>query len=704
MLYRQASVALRAEVTSSTDFDLKIEGNCTPDSREAIICDIEAALGEHDTFSVRQTLSSSDKCNLDACWYLRTHETLTARRRGSPGAPFCWLPLPDWVVEGLSAFSRRDESCRVPDHVWMPRGLMPYQQTAVRRALAQEGCALLADEMGLGKTVQALAIIAQYLDQEGPALVVTPSSLGAVWRQQALQWLKALKPSEIQLVRSAREHPRSHAKLVIVPYALFIRAKALSSTPSGQPWQIVACDEAHCLRNPDSQRGKVLLPVLHRARRRLLITGTPTPKQASEAYTLLHGLKQLSCDFNEWCSRYGGKFTEQREAEIAALLYEVMVRRTKASVLDQLPPKHRRRIELQLPAKALRQLKSEKADDLGMAGDDHFRLLSKLKEAATQEYVDYLLEASEEKFLLFAHHISMLDALSAVLDRHGTSHIRIEGATKVEERVKLIQKFQEDPRCRVAVLSVTAAGEGITLTAAARVVFCELCPAVPGVIEQAEARVHRLGQRAGSVDVHFLVVEGTGDDRVFQRLEARGSAVEKVLVDNFTQPAASVGVAEEAVRAVAVRTSSTAAAATSSAPPRKRLRRASLDSVLDEQIGKAQAELDSRIGRCAEPQVLSLESLPLKRAASTVGRGRASRAVLAKLPAADPEEVTKEVEMPAEIVAEIRNEDEALPEASAVDAPLQAEESEEIKSKAEPEDPLSSLLDELLDAAQKKIK
>merc|ERR1712187_912255 len=79
--------------------------------------------------------------------------------------------------------------------------------------------------------------------------------------------------------------------------------------------------------------------------------------------------------------------------------------------------------------------------------------------------------------------------------------------------------------CRVAVLSITAAGEGLSLTEASLCVFCELCPAVPGVIEQAEARVHRIGQKAGEVDVHYLVVEGTHDEKVLARLDSRSYSV-----------------------------------------------------------------------------------------------------------------------------------------------------------------------------------
>jgi len=173
---------------------------------------------------------------------------------------------------------------------------------------------------------------------------------------------------------------------------------------------------------------------------------------------------------------------------------------------------------------ALRKLEARNPGDL----EAIFKELARVKEAAAEQYVEYLLEASTSKFLLFAHHKSMMDALEKAVVKHGTEFIRIDGSVQAMQRAGLVERFQREPNCRVAVLSVTAAGEGLTLTAASLCVFCELCPAVPGVIEQAEARIHRIGQRS-SVDIHYLVVEGTKDTEVFQRLEQRSLEVARAI-------------------------------------------------------------------------------------------------------------------------------------------------------------------------------
>jgi len=604
MVTSGAGVLVRAEVASASELILVVEGVRSPELLETVVSKLQGVCGIGD--SIRRQLSSADRCKLEAQYYAQLDLSLRASGPTNGGLPFSWVPLPCWVTAALPGFGGADLAEPLPP-LWLPKGLMPYQLVGVRRAAVQGGRILLADEMGLGKTAQALTIMAQYLDQEGPALVVTPSSIGGVWKEQALHWMPQLHASEVQLVRGLQDRPLPQARIVIVSYALFAREpKSFSRTSQGEPWQIVACDEAHYLRNPSSQRCKSLMPMLQSARRCLLVTGTPAPKQASEAFSLLHALRPLGCTFQEWSARYGAKRTEHREAEVAALLSEVMVRRMKADVLDQLPPKHRQRILLQLPASKAGALKKLQADAL--SDDEHFKQLARVKEAAAQDYTEYLIDASGQKFLLFAHHISMLDALEKTLNKREVDCIRIDGSTPVAERLGLVRRFQADPSCRVAVLAVLAAGEGLTLTAASLCVFCELCPAVPGVIEQAEARVHRLGQKAADVDVHFLVVDGTRDDRVFQRLEARSGEVARAIGDSVIDSAepglptnlvaafdgisTSSSLPKAGARRPPTRRPSHASGESACEPPKKRRKPAlSLESVLDAGIDRLQAEL-----------------------------------------------------------------------------------------------------------------
>mmetsp|Transcript_43621 Transcript_43621/g.102861 ORF Transcript_43621/g.102861 Transcript_43621/m.102861 type:complete len:769 (+) Transcript_43621:86-2392(+) len=549
---------LTAQVVSASSFALVLDGDTDPATGTYLLGEVArlvtaaaAAKSQKAAGMLRdlpQQLLEKRSVNFPSHLYPSVHSAL-CRDAG----PLGWTPLPDWVVDALPNFGGESRREALPAKIWMPPGLKPYQQEGVRMGLQMGGRLLLADEMGLGKTAQALAIVAHYLEAgEGPALVLVPASLGVVWRDQARQWLQDIVDLNVQLSTGPRDVPRRQSRLVIVTYPTIAKSPDLYQTaPGGSPWQILVCDEAHYLRNPKTKRSMTVMPLLNAAQRVILITGTPTPKQAAEAYSLVHSLRPLKCSFQQWSNRYGAG-VEGWEGEVGALLSQVMVRRLKSDVMEQLPQKDRQQILLQLPAASMKSIEKLQKQQAGEMDDEtYFKHLAQAKLQVIVQHVEYLIdrsEASEEKFLLFAHHRTMLDALQKLFQKQKVTFVRIDGSTLIADRNRAVKKFQEESAsvCRAALLSITAAGEGLTLTAASLCVFCELCPAVPGVIEQAEARIHRIGQSRGRVEVHFLVVEGTRDEVVYKRLEARSDAVAQI-VDG-----AGAGAATEAANAADV--------------------------------------------------------------------------------------------------------------------------------------------------------
>eukprot|EP00392_Amoebophrya_sp_AT5.2_P014644 g14805.t1 len=150
-------------------------------------------------------------------------------------------------------------------------------------------------------------------------------------------------------------------------------------------------------------------------------------------------------------------------------------------------------------------------------------------ECKTEPVLDYVLRP-ELKFLVFAHHKVMLDKLEERVRHYTgqTGYIRIDGGTKQTERPLLVREFQENKACRAAILSITACGQGLTLTAASAVVFAELYW-VPGVLQQAEDRAHRIGQEASMVNVYYLVCPGTLDERVYRLVEKKAQDCATIL-------------------------------------------------------------------------------------------------------------------------------------------------------------------------------
>merc|ERR1712048_1386878 len=113
----------------------------------------------------------------------------------------------------------------------------------------------------------------------------------------------------------------------------------------------------------------------------------------------------------------------------------------------------------------------------------------------------------------------MLDELQAILTEEGAGYIRIDGGTPMQARTEAVARFQDTDDVQVALLSLTACCQGLTLSAASLVVFAELYW-VPGVLLQAEDRAHRIGQKS-PVNVHYLVAQGTVDERMFAIMERR---------------------------------------------------------------------------------------------------------------------------------------------------------------------------------------
>ena len=217
--------------------------------------------------------------------------------------------------------------------------------------------------------------------------------------------------------------------------------------------------------------------------------------------------------------------------ELHSKLKQVMIRRLKADVLDELPAKQRSLVPIIITNKSkrkecealMKELKETRQSVADLVGDEasgaHFEARKLLMEAyqcsgvakasAVSEYlIEWLRGSGTQKVLVFAHHKAVLDTLEVAVAKElkGAGHIRIDGSVSSHERAIRVNKFQTCSKIRVAILSMTAAGVGLTLTAASCVMFAEL-HWTPGVLAQAEDRCHRIGQR-NAVNVLYLVCEG----------------------------------------------------------------------------------------------------------------------------------------------------------------------------------------------------
>ncbi|XP_075613328.1 DNA annealing helicase and endonuclease ZRANB3 isoform X4 [Balearica regulorum gibbericeps] len=438
--------------------------------------------------------------------------------------------------------------------------LLPFQEKGIIFALQRNGRCMIADEMGLGKTIQAIAI-SYYYKNEWPLLIVVPSSLRYPWVEEMEKWIPELSPDDISIIQNKTDTGRiSTSKVTILGYGLLTSdAQTLIDTLYRQNFKVVVIDESHYIKSRNATRSKILLPVVQKALRAVLLTGTPALGRPEELFMQIEAL--FPRRFGTW-SEYAKKYCNARVRffgkriqwdcrgasnleELHQLLSEIMIRRLKNDVLTQLPPKVRQRIPFDLPQAAAKNLNTTFAEweklmrNLNSdATESHFSQVMNLitrmyketaiaKAGAVKDYIKMMLENDKLKFLVFAHHLSMLQACTEAVIENKVRYIRIDGSVPSAERIHLVNQFQKDPDTRVAILSIQAAGQGLTFTAATHVVFAELYWD-PGHIKQAEDRAHRIGQ-CSSVNIHFLIAKGTMDTLMWAMLNRKAKVTGSTL-------------------------------------------------------------------------------------------------------------------------------------------------------------------------------
>lgn len=438
----------------------------------------------------------------------------------------------------------------------------PFQKAGIAYALTRPGT-LIADEMGLGKTIEALGVV-NALDEVKHVVVVCPAVVKLNWKAEAERWL--VRSGFVVVVNAGDEWPAG-ARMVIVNYDILTRyikgegkGKARKVTgPAAPGCDLLIVDEAHRIKNPKAERAKAVRDLAKRSERTLLLTGTPIMNKPVELFNLVNLIDPKS--WGSWWT-YVHRFCDARhtrwgldvsgasnlEELNTKLRASVMVRRTKDEVAKELPRKVRQVLAVDVKEEAgegtaaiLRDVSGEqdyedvvrrlRVEDMA-AFNELTRVrceTAKKKVPHVVRHVQDLLE-SVDKVVVFAHHHEVLDAIAWNLVADNGKEpgvLMIDGRVAMEERHKRVLAFQEDPGVRVIVCGTTAAGIGITLTAASTVVFAEL-DWVPANVTQAEDRCHRMGQRR-TVVVHHIVARKSIDAAIANAIVRKQEVIDRAI-------------------------------------------------------------------------------------------------------------------------------------------------------------------------------
>ena len=404
--------------------------------------------------------------------------------------------------------------------------LYDFQIEGIKFGIEHHCRFLLADEMGVGKTIQAISLCYLYRE-DWPVLIVCPGSMKYLWKGEIQTWL-GFKDKRINILNSSKQKISDEAYFYIISYDL---VSHILKKLKKMNFNFVILDEAHCIKNRETIRAKNILPIAIRAKRLILMTGTPLLAKPLEGYPLLYALRpDIFPFFKQYAYRYcdpqptpfGISWSgTSNTKELHWLLSTLMVRRLKKEVLNKLPPKRRQKVEIKTDPEILEKIKEARVKVKGRNGTLlAYTLTSTAKKDGVCEYVSDILTDSDEKIIVFAYHHEMMNSVESLLKEKNVDYIRIDGSTKQDKRYDYVRYFQQKQDCRVAIVSIIAGSTGITLNKAHIVIFAELTW-TPSIMIQAEDRAHRIGQKSNFVDIKYLYGPGTLDDFILDKLQKK---------------------------------------------------------------------------------------------------------------------------------------------------------------------------------------
>ncbi len=433
--------------------------------------------------------------------------------------------------------------------------LRPYQLEGYRwlaRLSAWAPGACLADDMGLGKTVQALALLV-HRAALGPALVIAPVSVTPGWISEAARFAPGLRVLPYRGVH--RELLLVDAKpgdLIVAGYGVVTRdAEVLA----GVRFATLVLDEAHSIKNVATRRARAVGRL--QADFRVGLTGTPVENHLAELWSLFRVISPgLLGTWPQFRERFAGPIERDQSAERQAALGRVLrpfiLRRTKESVLPELPPliELARLVSLSAAERELYetarlaaanaitgvQTRNERFAVLGWLTRlrrlcCHPRLFHDAWTGASSKLDAFLavvdeLRATDHRALVFSQFTDHLALVKEALVARGVATIYLDGSTSIDDRARAVASFQRGEG-DLFLISLKAGGTGLNLTAADHVIHLDPWWN-PAVEDQATDRAHRIGQ-SRPVTVIRLIAQGTIEEAVLALHAEKRELAERLL-------------------------------------------------------------------------------------------------------------------------------------------------------------------------------
>lgn len=423
--------------------------------------------------------------------------------------------------------------------VIFPNGNKPYPyQLAGVNWLVEHEQALLADQMGLGKTIQAIIAI-RVLFRKGElenALVVCPASMTNVWEREIKSWAPELRPLRIQGQQWLRADAwQSHAEIYIVSYETL--RNDIDQLPP-EKFGLYVLDEAQKIKNPSTKTHRAVAQLTPKYR--WALTGTPIENSIGDVVAIFNVLKP---------DLFKNEYLPSTHA-VRLKIEPHLLRRTLDQVKLDLPELTHQEHWLDLLPRQRAEYdrtESREVKTIKRMGQEATRihilaLITQLKQICNYDdsseqscKLDFITDQLEDlaedndKALVFSQYpVKTLEKIGPKLRRFAP--LTYSGALSSKQRDDVIAKFQDTDDNAVLLMSVRAGGMGITLTRANHVFHFDHWWN-PAIVDQASARVHRIGQKK-PVFIHSLYAADTIEQRIFDLLQQKRAVFRAVFGQN----------------------------------------------------------------------------------------------------------------------------------------------------------------------------
>jgi SNF2 family DNA or RNA helicase len=413
--------------------------------------------------------------------------------------------------------------------------------------------------MGLGKTIQSLALLLARAPG-GPAMVIAPTSVVGNWQREAARFAPTLNVIRFDaLDRSALLPELAPFDLLLVSYGLLsTHAENLAKVK----FHTLIVDEAQAIKNASTQRAQAACTL--DADFRVATTGTPIENNLGELWSLMNFLNPgLLSAQEKFQRRFAGPI--ERDGDLAAktalraLVAPFLLRRTKAQVLTELPPKTEITLTITPSADEVALIAAMRATAIAKLGqmsgapnEQRFNILAeitrlrrgachpdlvapelKIPSAKLAQLLELVAELKENRHraLIFSQFVDYLNIVRSAFDLGGISYQYLDGSTTSKNRDLAVAAFQAG-QSDVFLLSLKAGGVGLNLTAADYVIHLDPWWN-PAVEQQASDRAHRIGQTR-PVTIYRLVLQGSIEEQILALHGQKRELIDSMLSERET--------------------------------------------------------------------------------------------------------------------------------------------------------------------------